>query len=144
MCLRRYLLTTGYIPFYQHTNHIIDSRCHINITPNGMSENGMRKLIYVALIAASISPFTALAANDQQDMEHMSVLYRAPLEYAAYQYTAEMLSNFNLQLLADIYVQARMSSLQMAKEQSLMSNKISMEQQHDKSLASTGVMTSAE
>lgn len=74
----------------------------------------------------------------------MSVLYRAPLEYAAYQYTAEMLSNFNLQLLADIYVQARMSSLQMAKEQSLMSNKISMEQQHDKSLASTGVMTSAE
>ncbi len=74
----------------------------------------------------------------------MSVLYRAPLEYAAYQYTTEMLSNFNLQLLADIYVQARMSSLQMAKEQSLMSNKISMEQQHDKSLASTGVMTSAE
>ncbi|GIU16563.1 hypothetical protein TUM4261_35190 [Shewanella sp. c952] len=104
----------------------------------------MKKSIYAALIVASISPFTALAANDHQDMDHMSVVYRAPLEYAAYQYTTEMLSNFNLQLLADIYIQARMSSLQMAKEQSLISNKLSMEQQHDKSLASTGVMTSAE
>ena len=109
-----------------------------------MSENDMKKSIYAALMITIISPFTALAANDQQDIERMSVVYRAPLDYAAYQYTTEMLSNFNLQLLADIYIQARMSSLQMAKEQSLISNKLSMEQQHDKSLASTGVMTSAE
>ena len=104
----------------------------------------MKESIYAALIITLTSPFAALAANDQQDIERMSVVYRAPLDYSAYQYTSEIISAFKLQLLADIYIQARMSSLQMAEEHSLISNKLAIEQQHDKSLASTGVITSAE
>ena len=109
-----------------------------------MSEKDMNKSIYAALVIVSISPFASIAANEQQELERISVVYRAPLDYAAYQYTIEVISHFNLQLLTDIHYQARKSSMQMAKEQGVITADLTEEQAEDKSLASTRVITSAE
>ena len=73
----------------------------------------------IAFIIASFLPFTAAAdlmidKSVNKAMESMTVAYRTPIEYALYQYTTEMLANFRLQLQADIYQQARTSTLKMA------------------------------
>ncbi|PKG55838.1 hypothetical protein CXF83_06930 [Shewanella sp. Choline-02u-19] len=89
----------------------------------------MKSLTLATLLITLFTPLASIAADSQQDIEHMSVTYRSPMDYAIYQYTTHVFSMFKLQLRADIHIQARMSSLQMAQEQGVIDNTVSTEQQ---------------
>ncbi|QQX79273.1 hypothetical protein JK628_17240 [Shewanella sp. KX20019] len=104
----------------------------------------MKKLAIAAVLISLLTPLTSLAAAQQQDMEHMSVTYRTPLEYAIYQYTTDLLNSFKLQLRADIHLQARMNIQQMYQEQSFTDNTLNADQQETIPVRLTGATTSAE
>ncbi len=83
----------------------------------------MKLSAYLTLLAVSILPLSLHAeqmdkTTDSEAMEVITVSYRAPLDYALYQYTTELLNQFRIQIEADIYTQARSGSLKMAKYQS--------------------------
>lgn len=71
-------------------------------------------------VISSLLPTTAWAvpanaATNSATMEVITVTYRSPIDYALYQYTTELFAYFKLQVQADIYTQARSSSMQMAE-----------------------------
>ncbi|WP_299786757.1 hypothetical protein [uncultured Shewanella sp.] len=80
----------------------------------------MKLTLSATLLAISLVPQTSLAETTQgttvnEGIEVITVTYRSPFDYALYQYTTEILSNFRSQIETDIYTQARASSQQMAK-----------------------------
>ena len=86
----------------------------------------MKVITSIPLLVASLLPLTAAAdftteSSANNMMETMTVTYRAPLDYALYQYTTEMLVNFRLELKTDIYQQAHTSIMQMANTSPYMS-----------------------
>lgn len=86
----------------------------------------MKKITPIILLIASLLPFTATAdlmidKSANRMMETMTVTYRAPIDYALYQYTTEMLVNFRIQIKADIYQQAHESIMTMANSVPYMS-----------------------
>lgn len=105
----------------------------------------MKKLtIATAILITLFTPLASIAADSQQDIEHMSVTHRSPLDYAIYQYTTHMLSSFKLELRADIHMQARMNSLQMAREHGVIGNTVKTEQQKAIPVRITRVIKSAD
>ncbi|AQS39453.1 hypothetical protein Sps_04361 [Shewanella psychrophila] len=71
-------------------------------------------------VSTSLLPNMAIAAPstpaiNNGTIEVITVTYRAPMDYALYQYTTELLAYFRVQIQADIYTQARAGSLQMAQ-----------------------------
>lgn len=77
-------------------------------------------LLAISLLPLSIHAAQAEKIAGSEPMEVITVIYRAPLDYALYQYTTELLSQFRIQIQEDIYTQARSSSLKMAKSQQAM------------------------
>lgn len=88
-----------------------------------------------SLLVCSLIPLShAMAANP--NMEIITVTYRSPLDYALYQHTTEILSEFRLEIREDISIQARNGLLEMAKAHGV--NRIAAAQVNakDKNLAS--------
>ncbi|GIU42688.1 hypothetical protein TUM4438_09870 [Shewanella sairae] len=75
----------------------------------------MKTLTLAAFLIASITPTTSFAEQASDDMEHIKVTYRTPLEYAIYQYTTDTLQAFNQQVRVEAQRQAKLTSEQMAK-----------------------------
>lgn len=81
----------------------------------------MRKLTSSLIAAALVVPvaFTSghvLAATTADQMEVITVTYRSSLNYALYQQITETMAGFHLDVLEDIYAQARGSNLEMAEQ----------------------------
>ncbi|MCZ4337416.1 hypothetical protein [Shewanella colwelliana] len=66
------------------------------------------------ILAASLFP-TAASAQTNPEMEKMTITYRAPLDYALYQYTIELLGHYRSEIQSSIYHQAKHNSHTMAK-----------------------------
>ncbi|RTR26636.1 hypothetical protein [Shewanella atlantica] len=77
-------------------------------------------LLAISLLPLSIHAEQAEKIAESEPMEVITVIYRAPFDYALHQYTTELLSQFRIQIQEDIYTQARSSSLEMAKSQQAM------------------------
>lgn len=88
-----------------------------------------------SLLVCSLIPLSnAMAANT--NMEIITVTYRSPLDYALYQHTTEILSEFRLEIREDISIQARNGLLEMAKAQRLNHIEVAQATAKDKNLAS--------
>ncbi|ABV38074.1 hypothetical protein Ssed_3470 [Shewanella sediminis HAW-EB3] len=74
-------------------------------------------LLAISLLPLSIQAAPADKTAESETMEVITVIYRTPFDYALHQYTTELLSQFRIQIQADIYTQARASSLKMAESQ---------------------------
>lgn len=74
-------------------------------------------LLAISLLPLSIQAAPVVKTAESETMEVITVIYRTPFDYALHQYTTELLSQFRIQIQADIYTQARASSLKMAKSQ---------------------------
>lgn len=95
-----------------------------------------------SLLVCSLIPLgNAMAANT--NMEIITVTYRSPLDYAAYQYTTEILSEFQLEIREDISIQARNSLLEMAKTHGVNRIAAAHTTTKDNNLASTGLAQTA-
>lgn len=74
-------------------------------------------LIAAALIVPGVfSCGHVLAATTADQMEVITVTYRSSLNYALYQQITETMAGFRLEVLEDIYLQARSSNQQMAEQ----------------------------
>lgn len=104
----------------------------------------MKTLTCATLLIASMLPNIGYTADADSQMERITVTYRTPFEYALYQYTTETLQAFNQQVLMDIQIQARLSSMQMAKEHGVMTNELSKANESNKTLISSRTLKSAE
>ncbi|TVO80170.1 hypothetical protein [Shewanella algae] len=80
----------------------------------------MRKLTSSLIAAALVVPaaFTSghVLATTADQMEVITVTYRSSLNYALYQQITETMAGFHLDVLEDIYAQARGSNLEMAEQ----------------------------
>ncbi|HCD14913.1 hypothetical protein [Shewanella sp.] len=81
----------------------------------------MCKLTNSLIAAALVVPaaFTCghvLAATTADQMEVITVTYRSSLNYALYQQITETMAGFHLEVLEDIYLQARSGNQQMAEQ----------------------------
>jgi len=74
-------------------------------------------LLAISLLPLSIQAAPAEKSAESETIEVITVIYRTPFDYALHQYTTELLSQFRIQIQADIYTQARDSSLKMAESQ---------------------------
>jgi len=74
-------------------------------------------LLAISLLPLSIHAEPVEKNAESETMEVITVIYRTPFDYALHQYTTELLSNFRIQIQADIYTQARASSMKMAESQ---------------------------
>lgn len=73
-----------------------------------------RSIIASVMISSSLIANVALAEQTEV-MEVITVTYRAPLDYALYQYTTEWRSQYRVEIYDSIQDQARSSSLAMAR-----------------------------
>ncbi|MCE9789613.1 hypothetical protein [Shewanella chilikensis] len=81
----------------------------------------MCKLTNSLIAAALVVPaaFTSghiLAATTADQMEVITVTYRSSLNYALYQQITETMAGFHIEVLEDIYLQARAGTQQMAEQ----------------------------
>ncbi|ABZ77768.1 hypothetical protein Shal_3221 [Shewanella halifaxensis HAW-EB4] len=104
----------------------------------------MKAIIYTLLSTALIVPSISYANSSDDQMEYITVTYRTPFEYALYQYTTNMLQEFNQQVRVEIQLQAKLSSMQMAKEQGIVTNELSKMNKPNKTLLSSRTLKSAE
>ncbi|WP_299811003.1 hypothetical protein [uncultured Shewanella sp.] len=84
----------------------------------------MKTIAFAVLSAALIMPSISYANSNDDQMEHITVTYRTPIEYAVYQYTTETLLAFNQQIRMEIQLQARMTSMQMAKSHGIITDTV--------------------
>ncbi|MBL4913674.1 hypothetical protein L2719_03215 [Shewanella schlegeliana] len=104
----------------------------------------MKAIICAILSTALIVPSIGYANSSDDQMERITVTYRTPFEYALYQYTTDMLQEFNQQVRVEIQLQAKLNSMQMAKEQGMMINELSKMNKPNKTLLSSRTLKSAE
>ena len=104
----------------------------------------MKAFTSPVLLVALLLPTISFANNSAAQIEHITVTYRTPLEYATYQYTTNMLRHFNQLILSDIQQQAKESSMQMAREQGIIIDKIVTAIEPSKTLVNTRIFESAE
>ncbi|MGS0677097.1 hypothetical protein ACVBIO_19440 [Shewanella sp. 0m-8] len=104
----------------------------------------MKVIAYAILSAALVAPSISYANDSQNQIEHITVTYRTPFEYAMYQYTSDMLQDFNQQVRVEIQQQAKSNIMQMAKEQGFISSQVAKAEQPNKTVLNSGVLKSAE
>ncbi len=91
---------------------------------------------------AAIMPMTAQA--EVQPMETITVIHRSSFDYALYQQTTEMLTQFNRELAQKIIVQARQDNVTMAKQFGYFTNQSNELAQIDKHPENIGVLVISE
>lgn len=104
----------------------------------------MKILTCATLLMASMIPTMGHTANADSQMERISVIYRTPFEYALYQYTTETLQALNQQVHMEIQIQARLSSMQMAKAQGIISDNANRTVEPTKTVLASDRLKSAE
>ncbi|EGM71175.1 hypothetical protein [Shewanella sp. HN-41] len=99
----------------------------------------MKTLTYLqiasSLLVCSLIPLSHATAASPS-MEIITVTYRSPLDYALYQHTTEILSEFRIEIREDISIQARNGLQEMAKAQRVNRIEVAHVTGKDKNLAS--------
>ena len=97
---------------YVHSTNISSTN---SIIPFATKAKKMTK-IFLSTCVAIAALFSATSQANIQPMETVTVIYRAPFDYALYQQTTEMLTTFNRELPQKIIAQARQDNVAMAKD----------------------------
>ena len=104
----------------------------------------MKTIAYAVLSAALFMPSMSFANSNDDPMEHITVTYRTPVEYAVYQYTTDTLQAFNQQIRMEIQLQARMTNMQMAKSHGIISDNVTTALKPAKDVLTSKRLKSAE
>ncbi|MCE9679028.1 hypothetical protein LZP69_07490 [Shewanella sp. AS1] len=74
-------------------------------------------LCSLAISPLMVSAETATSAEKKiVPMETMTITYRSPLDYALYQYTIELLTQFRMEINSSIHTQAQISTQEMYED----------------------------
>ena len=104
----------------------------------------MKTIAYAILTVALAMPSISYANDNKSQIEHFTVTYRTPFEYALYQYTNDILQDLNQQVRIEIQQQAKLNSIQMAKQQGFLSNQLAKAEPSNKTTLNSVVLKSAE
>lgn len=75
----------------------------------------MKRSMIASVMMTSVLIANVALADQTPAMETITITYRAPLDYALYQYTTEWRSQYRVEIYDSIQDQAKSSSLAMAQ-----------------------------
>ena len=84
----------------------------------------MKTIAYAVLLTVLLMPSISFANSNDDPMERITVTYRTPVEYAVYQYTTDTLLALNQQIRIEIQLQAKMTSMQMARSHGIITDTV--------------------